>query len=254
MLWLRLPGPRGWLGPVTYLLGSRSFPLGNVAGLRVRRMTKVSFGASLTGAPFWSRSLGGEHTPGSVRRARPCRLVGISGVLTPLFNGRACPLPWKDSQSLWVQDWPSELRPQRCLCPRRCGEWASAGSLLCDFCFGETIPQPPCDCPPGCCGVAPTGSPWWPCILGRPGRTGDVQGGSWPARCGVECRHWQRVPGGHLSLPCWTACSGAPVASTAGPLSLPSVPSPVHVPGLRMRWPGPPRLACKRRSPGHWLR
>ena len=151
-----------WLGSATYLLESSSFLLENVVGPCVCGMTEVGFGASLARAPFWSRSLGGGRTPGSVRRARHCRLVRTSGVLTPLFDGHGCPLSWTGSQSLWAQDWPSGLRPQRCLCPRGCGEWADSGSLFCDFCFGETTPQPSCDCPPGCCGVTPTGSPWWP--------------------------------------------------------------------------------------------
>ena len=46
-----------------------------------------------------------------------------------------------------------EKRPQRCACVRGCRDWADPGSPFCDFCFGESVPQPRCDCPAGCCGI-----------------------------------------------------------------------------------------------------
>ena len=56
----------------------------------------------------------------------------------------------------WWGEWSDrarEKRPQRCACVRGCRDWADPGSLFCDFCFGESVPQPRCDCPAGCCGV-----------------------------------------------------------------------------------------------------
>jgi len=89
------------------------------------------------------------------RDLRVCHCLLHGHALTPVqlaeFDAHLSSLlgiPRPGSLSQWLG-----RRPQRCACVRGCRAWADPGSPFCDFCFGETVPQPGCDCPAGCCGV-----------------------------------------------------------------------------------------------------